>query len=96
MGGFFIVFFLYRAESGTNSKLYKIEEKTLINLVNFPQVDVNDYMVRCRAAYCTSLEAASEIEAQKSVCNVLSAYHKVCTAITGKAVLWRSASLCRK
>ena len=61
-----------------------------------PQVDVNDYMVRCRAAYCTSLDAASEVEAHKAVCNVLSAYHKICTGITGKAVLWRSASLCRE
>ena len=49
------------------------------------QVDVNDYMVRCRAAYCTSLDAATEVEANKAVCNVLSTYHKICTATTGKA-----------
>ena len=59
-------------------------------------VDVNDYIVRCRAAYCTSLDAAGEIQAQKAVCNVLSAYHKICTAVTGKAVMWRSATLCRE
>jgi hypothetical protein len=59
-------------------------------------VDVNDYMKRCNAAYCTSKTAAGEPEANKAVCNILSAYHKICTAVTGKAVLWRSASLCPK
>ncbi|GFO29050.1 sco-spondin [Plakobranchus ocellatus] len=60
------------------------------------EIDVNDYMERCRAYYCTGLTAAGMDAAKEAVCNVMSTYNKICTAITGEAVNWRSASLCRK
>ncbi|CAL1541268.1 unnamed protein product, partial [Lymnaea stagnalis] len=59
-------------------------------------VDVNDYIRRCTASYCSSLSAGGIDAAQRAVCNVMSTYHKVCTLISGEAISWRSSNLCPK
>ncbi|KAH9494673.1 hypothetical protein Btru_020487 [Bulinus truncatus] len=58
------------------------------------EVDPNDYTDRCRSYYCTSLAAGGLETAKKAACNVMSAYQKVCTLVTGEAITWRTKTLC--
>ncbi|CAL1541258.1 unnamed protein product, partial [Lymnaea stagnalis] len=59
-------------------------------------VNVNDYVDRCKASYCTSFTTGGIDAAKKAVCNVMSTYQKMCTLVTGEAYLWRSKNLCPK
>ncbi|KAI8792630.1 zonadhesin, partial [Biomphalaria glabrata] len=59
-------------------------------------VPPQDFLDYCYDAYCTSLQAAGEVEAQRAACNVISTYHTTCFLETGQAINWRSKTLCPK
>ncbi|KAK0057420.1 zonadhesin, partial [Biomphalaria pfeifferi] len=68
-----------------------------INTVFYPchsKVPPQDFLDYCYDAYCTSLQAAGEMEAHKAACNVISTYHTTCFLETGQAINWRSKTLC--
>uniref|UniRef100_A0A2C9JWJ1 VWFD domain-containing protein n=1 Tax=Biomphalaria glabrata TaxID=6526 RepID=A0A2C9JWJ1_BIOGL len=66
--------------------LYRCNEK----------LEPSSFTEKCKAYYCTSLNAAGVEAAQKAACNVLSKYQKMCTLQTGEAINWRSKTLCPK
>ncbi|KAH9500889.1 hypothetical protein Btru_073263, partial [Bulinus truncatus] len=67
-----------------------------LNFYECLKESIADNQERCKAHYCTSLNAAGEEAAKKAVCNYLSTHEKLCSELTNKFYTWRTSTFCPK